>query len=190
MMQTPTIETRRLNLRPLALSDAPAIQRHFDNWNIIKNLATLVPWPYPQDGAETFIKRELDKIASGEQVYQWVLVLRSGDSEAIGNIRFEAGTELPSGNRGFWLAEPYWNQGLMTEAVAAVDDFVFGALGLERFYACNVITNQASRRVKEKTGARFIGYVELPNHSGKVSERWEVSRESWLARQGHKKSRT
>jgi len=64
MMQTPTIETRRLNLRPLALSDAPAIQRHFDNWNIIKNLATLVPWPYPQDGAETFIKRELDKIAS------------------------------------------------------------------------------------------------------------------------------
>ncbi|WP_407177661.1 GNAT family N-acetyltransferase [Bradyrhizobium sp. STM 3562] len=189
-METPTLETRRLILRPLALSDAPAIQRHFNNWNIIKNLATIVPWPYPADGAETFIKRELEKIAAGEEIYQWVLVLRSGDGEAIGNIRFEPQADLPNGSRGFWLAEPYWNQGLMTEAVAAVDDFVFGTLRLERFYACNVVTNVASRRVKEKTGARFMGYVELQNHSGqKVSEKWEVTRDSWLARQAHQKGR-
>ena len=41
-MDTPTIQTRRLILRPLALSDAPAIQRHFNNWNIIQNLAAVV----------------------------------------------------------------------------------------------------------------------------------------------------
>lgn len=45
-MQTPQLETERLILRPLALSDAPAIQRHFDNWNIIRHLSTVVPWPY------------------------------------------------------------------------------------------------------------------------------------------------
>ena len=59
-----------LILRPLTLSDAPAIQRHFNNWNIIKTLATVVPWPYPDDGAETFVKRELGKIAAGEETYQ------------------------------------------------------------------------------------------------------------------------
>ena len=60
-METLQTETRRLILRPLALSDAPAIQRHFNNWNIIRHLAQVVPWPYPEDGAETFIARELEK---------------------------------------------------------------------------------------------------------------------------------
>jgi hypothetical protein len=33
---TPTLQTKRLVLRPLALSDAPDIQRHFNNWNVIR----------------------------------------------------------------------------------------------------------------------------------------------------------
>ena len=72
----------------MALSDAPAIQRHFNNWNVIRTLATVVPWPYPDDGAKTFIKRELAKIAAGEEIHHWVLALRPGDGEAIGNINF------------------------------------------------------------------------------------------------------
>ena len=93
-----------------------------------------MPWPYPDDGAETFIRRELDKIAAGEEIYQWVLALRDGDGEAIGNINFRPGSDQPKGNRGFWLAEPYWNRGLMTEAVSAVNDFAFETLGLESFH--------------------------------------------------------
>jgi [ribosomal protein S5]-alanine N-acetyltransferase len=124
-METPVIETLRLTLRPLALSNAPAIQRHFNNWNVIRNLATVVPWPYPDDGAETFIKRELAKIAAGEEIYQWALTLRAGDGQAIGKINFRPRADGAKGNRGFWLAEPYWNQGLMTEAIASVNDFCF-----------------------------------------------------------------
>src|SRR6476620_8772707 len=105
---TPTLQTDRLILRPLALSDAPAIQRHFNNWNIIKNLASVVPRPYPDDGAETFVRLQLGRIAAGEEIYQWVLALRFGDGEAIGNIHFSPRGDNPKGNRGFWLAEPYW----------------------------------------------------------------------------------
>lgn len=182
-METPTIQTERLILRPLARSDAPAIQRHFNNWNIVKNLATVVPWPYPDDGAETFVKQELGKIAAGEEIYQWVLVLRSGDGEAIGNIRFDPRVDHPTGNRGFWLAEPYWNQGLMTEAVASVNDFAFCTLGVESFHVGNVASNEASRRVKQMTGAEFVGYIELLHHNGQTrSEQWKVTRENWLGR--------
>jgi [ribosomal protein S5]-alanine N-acetyltransferase len=182
-METPVIQTPRLILRPLVLSDAPAIQRHFNNWSVIRNLATVVPWPYPDDGAETFIKRELEKIAAGEEIYQWVLVLRSGDGGAIGNINFRPRAEGRKGNRGFWLAESYWNQGLMTEAIAAVNDFAFLTLGLESFYVCNAVANVASRRVKQKTGAEFVGHVELPHHNGEsTAEKWKVTRESWLGR--------
>ncbi|PAY10435.1 GNAT family N-acetyltransferase [Bradyrhizobium sp. UFLA03-84] len=181
MFETPRIETQRLILRPLALSDAPAIQHHFNNWNVIKTLATVVPWPYPDDGAESFIKRELDKIAAGEESYQWVLVLRAGDGEAIGNINFRPRADGRKGNRGFWLAEPYWNQGLMTEAIAAVNDFAFLTLGLDHFHVCNAPSNVGSRRVKQKTGAEFVGFVELPHHNGEsCAEKWKVTRESWL----------
>ena len=181
MFETPRIETQRLILRPLALSDAAAIQRHFNNWNVIKTLATVVPWPYPDDGAESFIKRELDKIAAGEESYQWVLVLRDGDGGAIGNINFRPRADGRKGNRGFWLAEPYWNQGLMTEAIAAVNDFAFLTLGLDHFQVCNAQSNVASRRVKQKTGAEFVGFVELPHHNGESrAEKWKVTRETWL----------
>jgi ribosomal-protein-alanine N-acetyltransferase len=180
---TPTLETERLILRPLALSDATAIQRHFDNWNIIQHLAQVVPWPYPEDGAVTFITRELERVAAGEVIYNWMLVLRGGDGEAIGNIRLRPWVDDPKGNRGFWLAERYWNQGLMTEAVSAVNDFAFRVLGVEAFYACNAATNVASRRVKQKTGAELVGYLELSHHNGQtLAERWRVTRESWLRR--------
>jgi len=182
-MDTPTLRTRRLILRPLALSDAAAIQRHFNNWNVIKNLASVVPWPYPDDGAETFVRLQLKKIAAGEDIYQWVLVLRSGDGQAIGNIDFRPRADHRKGNRGFWLAEPYWNRGLMTEAITSVNDFAFHTLGLESFHVCNAVSNAASRRVKQKTGAEFVGHVELPHHDGQSrSEKWKVTRESWLRR--------
>ena len=184
-MNTPTLQTSRLILRPLALSDAPAIQRHFNNWNVIRHLASVVPWPYPEDGAEVFVRTLLEKIAAGEEIYQWVLVLRAGDGEAIGNIHFRPRADSANGNRGFWLAEPYWNQGLMTEAITAVNDFVFSNLDIDSFYVCNAVTNVASRRVKQKTGAEFVGHIELAHHNGQTrAEKWRVTRENWLHRRG------
>ena len=90
---TPTLQTARL-IFVAALSDAPAIQRHFNNWNIIQHLASVVPWPYPEDGAETFIARELERVAGGEEIYNWMLVLRGGDGEAIGIFAFAPGRTM------------------------------------------------------------------------------------------------
>ncbi|MGY4181201.1 ribosomal-protein-alanine N-acetyltransferase [Bradyrhizobium sp. USDA 4518] len=173
MFETPRIETPRLILRPLALSDAAAIQSHFNNWNVIKTLATVVPWPYPGDGAESFIRRELDKIAAGEESYQWALVLRARDGEAIGNINFRPRADGRKGNRGFWLAEPYWNQGLMTEAIAAVNDFAFLALGLDHFHVCNAPSNVGSRpgQAEDRSRIRRLRRASAPQwriQSGEV----------------------
>jgi hypothetical protein len=41
----------------------------------------------------------------------------------------------------------------------------------------------ASRRVKQKTGAEFVGYVEIAHHDGQSrSEKWRVTRKGWLER--------
>ena len=53
----PVLETERLILRPLELADAPAVQKTFPQWEIVKHLSSAsIPWPYPPDGAMTFIR--------------------------------------------------------------------------------------------------------------------------------------
>ena len=56
---TPTLETPRLWLRPVALDDAPQIQAIFPQWEVVQFLASVIPWPYPPDGAATFIQHVL-----------------------------------------------------------------------------------------------------------------------------------
>ena len=182
---TPVLVTERLRLRPLSLGDAPAIQRHFDNWNIIQHMSVAVPWPYPADGAETWVRDfMLPKMQAGE-VLAWVLELRAGPPGAIGLLEYRPATEDRGDNRGFWLAEPWHGQGLMTEAVTAFQDYVFFELDLPRIVVMNASSNRASRRVKEKTGARFLGTVTMEHNSGEtVTERWEVTREDWAALRG------
>lgn len=66
----------------------------------------------------------------------------------------------------------------MTEAITVVNDFAFLTLVLDHFYVCNAATNEASRRVKQKTGAEFVGFIELAHHGRQSkSERWIVRRE-------------
>ena len=188
-MKTPILKTDRLILRPVSFDDAPAIQKYFNNWNIIQQLPKEVPWPYPEGAAEYYMKEDLfPRIESGD-THSWVLALKEGDGEAIGSIEFRL-KKARDGNRGFWLAEPYWRQGLMSEALFPVHEFVFGALGVTEFTVCNAIGNDKSTRVKEKTGAVLEGIIDLPHHNGMdQAELWSVTKDSWERVKDSKTSR-
>lgn len=53
---TPSLETRRLLLCPIALADAEQVQKIFPQWEIVRYLANRVPWPYPPDAAHNFYR--------------------------------------------------------------------------------------------------------------------------------------
>jgi hypothetical protein len=53
----PVLETNRLLLRPLELSDAEQVQCLFPQWEIVQYLNAVVPWPYPPDGALSVLPR-------------------------------------------------------------------------------------------------------------------------------------
>lgn len=182
-MKTPVLDTPRLILRPVTPEDAPAIQKYINNWNIAKSLSMEFPWPYPDDGAECFVRNSaLPRMGTGEAMI-WVIVPKEGPDEAIGviDLRIDGGAGA-AGQRGFWLAEPFWNRGYMTEAVAAVQDYYFLELGRESLIVSNAKSNGASRRMKEKAGAKFLGEFDFPHHSGEtLSEKWEITREGWMA---------
>jgi len=73
-LMTPLLETSRLFLQPLELADAEQVQRLFPHWQIVRYLASVVPWPYPPDGARQFFRDvALPAVERGDE---WIWTLR------------------------------------------------------------------------------------------------------------------
>lgn len=177
-MKTPTLQTGRLILRPISLDDAPAVQKYFNDWDIIKYISN-APWPYPEDGALCHIRDTvLPEMERGDG-HTWVII--KGHNDVIGMVNYRLIAGENNDNRGFWLAVPYHGQGLMTEAVHAVNDFIFNVLKVDCFYVRNVKGNIGSHRVKLKTGGRIIGECEdaLANGNTEIMELWEITKQDW-----------
>lgn len=180
-MICPVLETKRLILRPVALSDAPSYQLSFNNWNVIQNMGAGVPWPYADDGAVDFIQNSaLPRMERGE-AYIWGITLKD-EGKLVGIVEFRVKPN-ENGHRGFWIAEHLWGQGYMSEATAAVNDFVFDILGYDYFIEENADFNEGSRAMKRKSGATLIETVEKPSVGGgtHICEKWHITRDGWNA---------
>jgi ribosomal-protein-alanine N-acetyltransferase len=182
---TPTLETRRLLLRPLELADAEQAQRIFPHWEVVRYLNNRVPWPYPSDGVQTYYRDvALPAIERGEE-WHWSIRLKSAPSQMIGCISLmNRLMNREDANRGFWLGLPWHGQGLMSEACEAVTDYWFEVLNFPVLRVPKAAANLASRRISEKTGMRLVEVTEREYVSGRLStEVWEIAREEWRARQ-------
>jgi [ribosomal protein S5]-alanine N-acetyltransferase len=179
-----TLHTDRLLLQPLRLADAEQTQRLFLHWEIVRFMTTLIPWPYPADGALTFYREVALPAMERGEAWHWTLRLRESPEEHIGVIGLMAKDSYAA--RGFWLGVPWQGQGLMTEAVEVVNDYCFDVLGFQALRAPKAVVNISSRRISEKTGMRVIGTDECEYVSGKFpTEIWEITAEEWRAkRQG------
>src|ERR1700712_2295533 len=104
------LKTAQLVLLPLTNSDAPAIQRAFANWEIVRWMTDRVRWPYPEDGATAFLKDiALPAMLKGE-AWHWSIRPRVHPDLLVGVISLQ---EQPDDNRGFWLDQAWQGRGLM-----------------------------------------------------------------------------
>jgi [ribosomal protein S5]-alanine N-acetyltransferase len=180
-MSTPTLETPRLILRPLELADADEVQLIFPQWEIVRHLNTRVPWPFPPDGVRTYyLDSALPAIERGEQ-WHWMLHLNSDpERRIIGSISLVLPNPV---NRGFWIALPWQRQGLMTEAVQAVNRFWFEELKQPVLRTKKACENLASRAISVREGMRCTAQTEDDYVSGRLStEHWELTAEDWRQR--------
>jgi [ribosomal protein S5]-alanine N-acetyltransferase len=177
---TPTLETKRLWLRPLQLTDADQVQRLFPHWEVVRYLNHVVPWPYPPDGAHTFYRDvALPGVVRGER-WEWTLRLKTAPDQIVGGI----GLMLAENeNRGFWIGLPWQRQGLMSEACDAVTEYWFEVLKFPRLRAYKALANTASSRISARQGMRLIAREERNFVSGRLpAEIWEITAEEWRAR--------
>jgi RimJ/RimL family protein N-acetyltransferase len=177
---TPVLTTSRLVLRPLELADADAVQARFPRWEIVRFLDRHVPWPYPPDGAVTFIRDMVLTAMHDGTAWHWSIRLKTEPDRLIGAIGL---MDKVRDNRGFWLDPEYQGQGLMSEAAAAVTDFWFDALGRPVLQVVKAAGNTRSRRVSERAGMRLIGTTERDFVSGRLpADVWEITADEWRQR--------
>lgn len=137
----------RCTIRSWGPGDAAALVRHANNRGVWRNLRDRFPRPYTARDAEDWIGR-----ASGA-VPETHFAIAVGE-EAVGGIGLTLQTDVfrRSAEIGFWLAEPFWGRGIMTEAVRAMTDFAFATFDVCRVFAGVFEWNPASMRVLEKAG--------------------------------------
>ncbi|WP_426234130.1 GNAT family N-acetyltransferase [Pseudomonas sp. TWP3-2] len=181
MDETPTLYTERLILRPLVLADADAVQQQFPHWEVVRYLNAFVPWPYPENGALTYLRDiALPAIAAGTE-WHWSIRLKSAPGQMIGNVSL---MDAPDNNRGFWLAPAWQGQGLMTEAAAAVTRYWFETLERPLMRVPKAAPNIGSRKLSERAGMRMVRSDDGDFVSGRLpNEIWEITRDEWLQRQ-------
>lgn len=178
MAELPVFETKRLFLRAATERDAPSWQKHFCDYEVIRNLSAHVPWPYPSDGSLSFIRTILPH--QGIDRWVWGVFLKENPEELVGCV--DLWRQNKPENRGFWLSRKYWGQGIMTEAVEPVMDYAFDKLGFDKLIFANALGNIGSRRVKEKTGARLVEVLpaKFVDPAFTEHEIWELRKEEWV----------
>ena len=182
MTNIQSFTTSRLLLKGVTEKDIPAYEKHFIDYEIIRHLSKAVPWPYPEDGVKKFLT-EVILPKQGQDLWMWGIYLKENPDELIGAI--ELWREGRPEHRGFWLSRAHQGKGIMTEAVKPITDYAFNTLGFEKLLFANAVGNSASRRVKEKAGARFLKTAQAKFVDPQYTEHevWELTAEEWFKRQ-------
>ncbi len=162
------IRLQKATLRPLAPEDAESLAEYANNPRIAANLRDRFPHPYGLADAEAFIAR----VGKADPHTGYGIEV---DGRAVGIIGYELGDDIErlSAELGYWIGEPYWGRGIMSEVIPAVVEDAFERLGLCRVQALVYEYNPASARVLEKSG--FYHEATLRQSAiknGKVIDRW------------------
>ena len=153
---TQTLETKRLILRRFTVRDADAM---YTNWASDPEVTRYLTWP-AHAGVETSRAVLADWTAAyaQESFYQWAIVLKDRADEPIGSIgAVDVSDDIAAVQIGYCLGRRWWHQGIMSEALGAVMDFFFDAVGCNRVAGRHDPRNPHSGMVMQKCGMKYEG---------------------------------
>jgi RimJ/RimL family protein N-acetyltransferase len=159
-MQEPaltTIETARLQLRPMRGDDFDALLQIFTDPKVMASFGGELFTPAQM---QSWLDRNLEHQA--QFGYGLFSVIRKADGRLIGDCGLEQMTVAghAAAELGYDLRSDAWNQGFATEAACAVRDYAFTDLHLPQLISLIRVGNLASRRVAEKVGMQLVAEPE------------------------------
>lgn len=146
------LKLKNCTVRSYRSDDAESLAMNANNRAIWRNLRDGFPHPYSIENGTAFIDRAL--AASPETNFAICV-----DDKAAGGIGFvlHPDVERISAEIGYWLGEPFWGRGIVSEALVAVRDYAIKTHNLRRVFAVPYEHNKASARVLEKAGFQLEG---------------------------------
>lgn len=165
------LATLRLLLRPFAAPDAPRLVALAGNYEVARNTLN-IPHPYTEEDAQTWLRLTQQHREQGT-AHQFALELRA-TGEFIGGMGLGLAPRHDRAEVGYWLGQPYWGQGLATEALGAVLRYGFETLKLNKIYATHHASNLASGRVMTKNGLVLEGRLaQHVQRDGEYLDLWQ-----------------
>lgn len=134
-------------LRDWAPEDIGSLAQHADNPRIAAMMRDRFPSPYTPADARRFIEMAMDTAA---HLYLAIDVC----GEAVGSVGVQPLDDVNhrTAEIGYWLSEPFWGRGIVTDAVRSIVPIAFERFDIIRLEADVFSNNPASMRVLEKSG--------------------------------------
>ena len=144
-------------IRKWRLSDAGDLAAALSNPRVLNNLRDGLPYPYTERDAEDYIRAMLS--AEENSTFAFAIAV---DDRCVGSIgAFRQGNiHGRTAELGYYLAEEYWGQGLMTQAIGKLCRWVFENTDILRIYAEPFSYNTGSCRALEKAGFHYEGLMK------------------------------
>lgn len=152
---TRVLETERLLLRPFAVSDARAM---YDNWASDPEVTKFLTWPThgSPEISETVLRDWAGRYGEADY-YQWAIVPKALGAP-IGSISVVSHDDrTQKAQIGYCIGRTWWHQGITSEALQTVMDFLFDQVGMRRIEAIHDPRNPHSGDVMRKCGMQFEG---------------------------------
>ena len=142
------------NIRSWRIEDAKSLAEALNNKKVLDNLRDGLPYPYTTEDAEGYITAMLE--ADKNTTYAFAITV---DDNAVGSIGVfrKDNIHCKTAEMGYYVAEPYWGQGIVTSAAKQVCNYVFEKTDIIRIFAEPFAYNIGSCRVLEKAGFAFEG---------------------------------
>ena len=149
-MILPRLRSARLILRPPIAEDAKPIARYLNDFAVSGNLAR-VPFPYHLSDARAWLRTRRPDVPVDDANFSIEL---EGEGY-VGHIGFHPGPDGPI--IGYWLGQPFWGQGIMSEAAEMSLDWFFEASAAPTVYSGVFHFNAASLAIQTKLGFTETG---------------------------------
>ena len=151
---TKRIETERLILRRFTVEDADAMYRNWASDPLVTKYLTWPPHATVED-TRALLADWVTKYDDGGY-FNWAIERKGvGLIGSIGVVSLSE--EIGAAELGYCIGVPWWGEGLMTEAVKALLDFLFDEVGVNRVTAKHDVENPRSGRVMTKAGMHLEG---------------------------------
>ena len=146
------LHTERLILRPWNEGDAQDLYEYARD----PDIGPPAGWPAHKSVEES--REVIKNVLSGAEDYA---VCLQTDNRAIGAIALKLNENTDLTDRkdecelGFWIAKPFWGQGLIPEASCEILRHAFEDLGMRTVWCAYYDGNEKSKRAQEKIGFVF-----------------------------------